>query len=112
MRIAAASTVSSSRAGERHEHPARVREHRQPLRRAAADQHDDERDREHDRGAEQAGVELRHCAASGRSARFATTRMSTPGSSRTSAETSEPRSTSRLRLSSGVPTKTYVVPRS
>ncbi len=45
-------------------------------------------------------------APSWRSARFATTRMSTPGSSRTSAETSEPRRISRRRLSSGVPTST------
>ncbi len=49
---------------------------------------------------------------SSRSARSATTRMSTPGSSRTSFETSEPRRISVRRDSSGVPRKTYVEPRS
>ena len=47
-----------------------------------------------------------------RVARSATTRMSMPGSSRTIRERSEPPKISRRRDSSGVPTKTYVEPRS
>ena len=100
------STVASSRPGERHENAAGARGHREALRRPPADQRDGERGREPDRDGEQDDVERAHRTASGRSARSATTRMSTPGSSRTSAETSEPRRISRRRLSSGVPTKT------
>src|SRR5579862_2532172 len=45
------------------------------------------------------------------SARFAITRMSRPGSSRTMRERSDPPKISRRRDSSGVPTKMYVEPR-
>ena len=46
-----------------------------------------------------------HSVSRSRSARFATTRMSRPGSSRTMRERSEPPKISRRRDSSGVPTK-------
>ena len=73
---------------------------------------DDERRAEHggERGESDDGGD--HSVSRSRSARFATTRMSRPGSSRTMRERSEPPKISRRRDSSGVPTKMYVEPRS
>ena len=106
MRIAAASTVGSSAppvngtstrladlASDRARRRAGARCQHDPTA-TTSDRDDDDRD---DGG---------HRSRSSRSARSATTRMSMPGSSRTSAETSDPRRISRRRDSFGVPTKT------